>query len=374
MENLCTHAKPGMGNSTSRQQISRQHINYAIDNLERPHNVDSLLEAYRRFLFPQRLDDRVFAKKRNDDANYEQSRIECCEISSPDKTFKLSDVKTVNDVKVKLESRCNSWSVVNIEDGIIYGDDEDLSRIQKPLQIMHRKKERISRDQLADKNVEDVFYIDDDVLAQMECFHYANPAALVDYLESELCEKHSTEFRCPSPTCQKPWSMTTLLEKADLTQDELIFFQAVFDKNHVDKSDIVKCPRCNFFCSRKDENNAILRCSYCERNSDKTDFCFKCGSEFSSGHTCADLVELQDILDNAELKNIGENKDVPSMRLCPNPSCKAVIEHKSDCKQMVCPRCNTDFCFVCLTINENKKLKCSSWFEKCQTHPIQKVI
>jgi len=37
----------------------------------------------------------------------------------------------------------------------------------------------------------------------------------------------------------------------------------------------------------------------------------------------------------------------PEIRSCANAECGLVIKHTGRCRVMSCPKCQTDFCFVC---------------------------
>ena len=75
------------------------------------------------------------------------------------------------------------------------------------------------------------------------------------------------------------------------------------------------------------------------------------------------------------LQNCG-NKDIygvttPSLRAC--PFCGALVQHTEACKQMKCPACKKDFCFICL----KPKSSSGSWQctgSKCTPAPRQTSI
>lgn len=70
------------------------------------------------------------------------------------------------------------------------------------------------------------------------------------------------------------------------------------------------------------------------------------------------------------------NKEVvgvstPSMRAC--PWCGALVQHIEACKQMICPACNREFCFICLKKKEGS-WQCGSYNTKCTPAPRQTYI
>lgn len=53
----------------------------------------------------------------------------------------------------------------------------------------------------------------------------------------------------------------------------------------------------------------------------------------------------------------------PSMRAC--PTCGTLLEHdKTACKNLFCPRCKKEFCFVCLKL-KSECMKTSSPYKAC---------
>ncbi|CAB1421413.1 unnamed protein product [Pleuronectes platessa] len=54
----------------------------------------------------------------------------------------------------------------------------------------------------------------------------------------------------------------------------------------------------------------------------------------------------------------------PSIRAC--PTCGQRVEHdRTGCKNIICPRCQVEFCFVCLKLT-SECLKTSSYFKPCK--------
>eukprot|EP00486_Rosalina_sp_Unknown_P006083 CAMPEP_0201575786 /NCGR_PEP_ID=MMETSP0190_2-20130828/21202_1 /ASSEMBLY_ACC=CAM_ASM_000263 /TAXON_ID=37353 /ORGANISM="Rosalina sp." /LENGTH=785 /DNA_ID=CAMNT_0048005855 /DNA_START=12 /DNA_END=2369 /DNA_ORIENTATION=- len=142
---------------------------------------------------------------------------------------------------------------------------------------------------------------------------------------------------------------------------------------------IQKCPGCDTLYVREDEageikNKADLeyefktKCIYCSatnKSRSTLSFCFGCGDEWMDGHICDDTfrTELVEILAKAETKTIGEVKNVPAIRCC--PECSQLITHTDACKHMKCKGCKTDFCFVCLKKKKNGNWQCGSHSTVC---------
>lgn len=186
--------------------------------------------------------------------------------------------------------------------------------------------------------------------------------------------KNTVEITCYTPGCLKQWSMTEIIQKADMTKDEALFYNNKISLNALlqKEKDISECPKCGQFCQRQGKGENV-RCISCRA----FEFCWICKSPWSSNHACiklrCDLENIQRILNTAPLKKLdyAEIKNVPSIRLC--PKCGVLIQHAKMCKQVKCENCETEFCFSCLTVCVDKSLKCTGYQKKCNVSPVQKV-
>lgn len=126
-----------------------------------------------------------------------------------------------------------------------------------------------------------------------------------------------------------------------------------------------QCPGCNCLVSRKDTNNLSVQCSKCPKT-----FCWQCMKVWkgpaprSDGCDNVGCQSPLDILAKCPYINFKEVKGIrncPSIRAC--PTCGMLLEHNEQyCRSLVCTRCKTKFCFVCLSATQ----KClSSPYEKC---------
>lgn len=191
--------------------------------------------------------------------------------------------------------------------------------------------------------------------------------------------KYKTKICCFEENCRAEWSMLEAIEKADMTEDERIFFEFKATTNLIYQkgSETSECPFCKSFCQRQNENKLRVRCTVCSRKKgSNAEFCWHCKIKWTKFHKCSqpdetDEMLLRSMLYYAPKKIIfqSRNTGVPSTRMCPN--CNITIIHERACKKMECKRCKTIFCFVCLRVALDGKLQCGSSFYKCKVAPLQ---
>lgn len=209
-------------------------------------------------------------------------------------------------------------------------------------------------------------------------FLFTAADSLFGFMKSELMTKTVDVIRCPTAGCGSEWRMQEIIRKADMTEDEQIFFEFRISLNAVNKEDnsTSSCPSCGNFCQRQAETNLQVVCVFCSKSEGKEfNFCWDCKSLWYPNHRCdnAELEAFQRILNEAPLKTLDYShiEGVPSKRMCPN--CRSLIEHDSMCKEMTCIKCKFKFCFSCLKPCLNGSLQCSGYSMKCSVAPVQNV-
>ena len=161
------------------------------------------------------------------------------------------------------------------------------------------------------------------------------------------------------------------LVKCGITKEELDILTKgmtgnCFRNSHLD-ADIVKCPGCRFHCERIDKTTNVVRCDLCTRKSGKSfDFCWQCSLPWTHGHQCQ-VSKTSDILATCAEKIIN---NVKCPAICSCPKCWFLIEHKEACKHMKCPKCQQDFCIVCLQL-KTTAWQYGSFNTPCEPAPIQ---
>lgn len=186
------------------------------------------------------------------------------------------------------------------------------------------------------------------------------------------------EIRCY--TCSNVWDMQEIAKKADMTADEICFFEFKMSLNFINNGSVESstCPSCGSFCQRQLLSRLQTKCIVCtQKNKEVYSFCWGCKSEWTLDHNCKDRLKgIQEILDKAPLIELQycNIKGVPSIRVC--PGCTILIENAIGycSKTMTCHKCKTLFCFSCLKVAINGCLQCGSYRGMCNIAPIQKYF
>lgn len=118
---------------------------------------------------------------------------------------------------------------------------------------------------------------------------------------------------------------------------------------------------------RKDISNLCVTCSICTADQQKTYmFCWQCQRQWKGPGPRSDRCDNDGCI-NKNLQLLQTCKDIslpavegvthcPSIRAC--PTCGLKVEHSSEyCKNINCPRCHVEFCFVCLKL---KRICCKT--------------
>lgn len=262
----------------------------------------------------------------------------------------------------------------------MYEDDRSLSGLKLPLQVMIGNENRHFPSYLNTEEP-DMLTLDDsedEPRLKMSCGHALSADSLFGFMKLELMTKTVDAIRCPAEGCGSEWRMQEIIRKADMTEDEQIFFEYRISLNAINNEDTPtsSCPSCGSFCQRQAEGNAQVNCVFCSKSEGKEfNFCWDCKSLWYPNHRCsnAEIEAFQRILNEAPLKKLDYShiEGVPSKRMCPN--CRSLIEHDSMCKEMTCIKCKFKFCFSCLKPCLNGSLQCSGYNRKCSVAPVQNV-
>ena len=137
--------------------------------------------------------------------------------------------------------------------------------------------------------------------------------------------------------------------------------------------DMKECPGCRSFVEREDLTNLHVTCPVCSKKKGRTyDFCWQCLQDWTGlaksavkcGNSTCVHPELASVQDSLTFTLNG--KEVPLRRAC--PTCGKVVEHMNDktCKFMICPRCQNEYCFMCLELkSECLRTAPLGWFKEC---------
>ncbi|XP_068443992.1 E3 ubiquitin-protein ligase RNF19A-like [Clinocottus analis] len=221
---------------------------------------------------------------------------------------------------------------------------------------------------------------DDDCLrAEMSCGHAVTPDSLTNWCRSEL-DKGNYKFRCcalveGNKQCNKLWSYPEVCRLADLSVEEMEYFEDNMARlAAAEYCEVQTCPRCKTSVERKDLSNLCARCTVCTADRKKAyDFCWQCRRKWKGPGPRSDRCDNDDCIDgNLELLQTCNTISLPavegvthcpSVRVC--PTCGMKVEHSQQyCKNILCPRCQVEFCFVCLKL-KRECCKTSSPYRIC---------
>ena len=221
---------------------------------------------------------------------------------------------------------------------------------------------------------------------KMSCGHAVDPSVLTNYCRSKLKE-NIFKFTCPAivdtasnKACGKEWAYSDIRKAALLTEDEMKYFEYKISANAAKSFiDMKECPGCRTYIERIDLYNLRVTCSVCTKKKGRTwDFCWYCLKEWSGpsrssekcGNPSCKHPELLAI-EKAPIVTLN-GKQIPNLRAC--PTCGKVVEHTLEkCKMVICPRCQKEFCFLCLLLSVDcLKSAPMSWFQECKNPPAQR--
>ena len=223
---------------------------------------------------------------------------------------------------------------------------------------------------------------------KMSCGHAVDPNTLTAWCRS-LLDQQKVIFHCPAITdkdakgvmkkqCKKVWDYVEVRRIALLNDAECSYFESKLSEYAaLQYCDMKECPGCRSFVEREDLTNLRVTCPVCSKKKGRArgrtyDFCWQCLQDWTgprmSGVKCGNSKcvhpELASVQDSPMFTLNG--KEVPIRRAC--PTCGRVVEHMNDetCKFMVCPRCQKEYCFMCLELkSECLRTAPGGWFNEC---------
>ena len=225
---------------------------------------------------------------------------------------------------------------------------------------------------------------DDPMRVKMSCGHAVDPNTLTAWCRS-LLDQQKVEFHCPAITekdangvmkeqCKKVWDYVEVRRIALLNDAECGYFESKLSEYAaLQYCDMKECPGCRTFVEREDLTNLRVTCPVCSKKKGcRYEFCWQCLQDWTgpikSGVQCGNSTcvhpELASVQDSLTFTLNG--KEVPLRRAC--PTCGKVVEHMNDktCKFMICPRCQNEYCFMCLELkSECLRTAPLGWFKEC---------
>ena len=196
---------------------------------------------------------------------------------------------------------------------------------------------------------------------EMSCGHAVSPNSLTKYCRS-LLDQHIFKFTCPAivdsktnEQCGKEWEYDEVRLAALLTDAEMQYIESKMSEYAASQyCDLKECPGCRSFIERIDLNNLRVHCPICTKKRGRSyDFCCQCSREWTgptkSSVKCGNescIHPFIPFIRDAPIVIIS-GCSVPNLRAC--PTCGKVVEHTMiGCKNVMCPRCKKEYCFLCL--------------------------
>ncbi|KAL3046313.1 hypothetical protein OYC64_004344 [Pagothenia borchgrevinki] len=219
----------------------------------------------------------------------------------------------------------------------------------------------------------------EDICAAMSCGHAVTPQTLTEECQRQL-DKGKFKFKCPalkdgSKRCDKEWPYQEVRKMALLTAEERRDFEEkIVNLAAIQYCEFEACPGCQTYVERKNLTNLSVICTVCTKDKKKVyEFCWQCLKQWKGKRPRSDRCDNDgcinhdlELLKTCKTTTLPKAKEVdpfPSIRVC--PTCGQRAEHDTTgCKNIICPRCQVEFCFVCLKL-KTECLKTSSYFIPC---------
>ncbi|KAK2863039.1 hypothetical protein Q5P01_002572 [Channa striata] len=157
---------------------------------------------------------------------------------------------------------------------------------------------------------------EDSLRAEMSCGHAVTPESLTLWCRSQL-DEGIYKFRCPAivegtKQCNKEWSYTEVRRLADLTVEEIKYFEeTIASLATAQYCEIQPCPQCKTNVERKDLSNLCVQCTICTADQEKTyQFCWQCLKQWKGPGPRSDRCD----------NNGCTNKDLQLLQMCKNIS------------------------------------------------------
>ncbi|XP_037615325.1 uncharacterized protein LOC119482032 [Sebastes umbrosus] len=221
---------------------------------------------------------------------------------------------------------------------------------------------------------------DECLRTEMSCGHAVTPESLTGWCRS-LLDQGQYKFKCPAlkngtlEKCDAKWSYKEVRRHALLTDEEMEYFEENIARlAATEYCEYKTCPGCKTYLERADLTNLSVQCIVCTADKKKVyEFCWQCLKQWKGAARRSDRCDNDgcinhdlELLKNCKTTALPEVNGVdacPSIRVCPTCGQRAAHD-KTGCKNIICPRCQVEFCFVCLKLTP-ECLTTSSYYDAC---------
>jgi len=215
---------------------------------------------------------------------------------------------------------------------------------------------------------EDFIHVEESPRVVMNCGHKFASSSIRWAVEN-YCKRETATIPIMCPAITKNvgeclnhlWDWNAVILAGCFTKAEIKKYDRIFSENLIIQTmNGARCPECKSISFRDPSMKRVV-CPVCVKDKKPyAEFCATCGTKWK-GNSCPRCAEITRQLADSPLKSI-DSQMVPRMRACPRAHTKPVVmEHKDKCKHMVCPSCNLDFCFACLSLRQPGK----QWPDEC---------
>uniref|UniRef100_A0A8C2Z1V6 RING-type domain-containing protein n=1 Tax=Cyclopterus lumpus TaxID=8103 RepID=A0A8C2Z1V6_CYCLU len=221
---------------------------------------------------------------------------------------------------------------------------------------------------------------DQGLRAEMSCGHAVTPESLTGWCRS-LLDQGQYKFKCPALgegtlRCDAEWSYQEVRRLAVLTPEEMQYFEENIARLAATVyCEFKTCPGCKTYVERQDPSNLNVQCTVC--TADKKHFyhfCWQCLKEWKGAAPRSDRCDNDgcvnhdlELLKNCRTTDLPQVQGVdacPSIRACPTCGQRVRSTTKRAARTSSVPRCQVEFCFVCLKLTP-ECLSTSSYFIAC---------
>ncbi|XP_047479235.1 potential E3 ubiquitin-protein ligase ariadne-2-like [Penaeus chinensis] len=179
-----------------------------------------------------------------------------------------------------------------------------------------------------------------DIASHLSCGHTFCNDCWSKHFEVQITQGMSTGIECMGNKCQvlAPEDFVLpLLTRPRLKEKYQQYAFADYVRSHPQLR-FCPGPNCNIVVQAKESRAKRVKCTSC-----KTQFCYKCGSDYHAPTDCETIKKwLTKCADDSETANYisAHTKDCPKCHIC--------IEKNGGCNHMQCYNCKHDFCWMCL--------------------------
>jgi len=264
-----------------------------------------------------------------------------------DSIKEVNNVTQIPNTTIRILLHHFKWDKVKLMEKF-YGEDQE-KMFQEAQVISPFKSAEIEDRSLSSRSVHDInceldceiccLSFSTQMLTGLECGHFYCTECWTEYLTSKIMDEGASQMiECPG--CNIVVDDQTILTLITDPRVKLKY-------QHLITNSFVQCNRLLKWCPSPDCSYAIkvqhvearlVKCK-CEH-----EFCFSCSENWHDPIRCNLMKKWK-----KKCQDDSETSNWMAANTKECPKCSATIEKNGGCNHMVCKKCKTDFCWVCLT-------------------------